>query len=388
MITLDNMKNAALFLVSLFAFCLVQAQDSVKRFEIDNNMPVYYEQMKSRLTYPMSWQSRKDMPFDLWKKQARDILFDCMDIVQPAPDGYDMMIIDSEQREGYKALKIEFNISGWARVPAYLLVPDGDGTFPAIVMLHDHGAHFLIGKEKMVRPFNVSAEIASDADSWVAKCYDGVYVGDYFAMNGYVVLSVDALFWGDRGCEEGIDYDRQQALASNFLQMGGSWGAYINMDDMRSVDFLSSLPFVADDRIGCLGYSMGGYRSWMLSSMTDRVKASASVCWMNTTEYLMTLDNNQNKGGSAYSMLLPRIRKYMDYPHVACIACPKPSLFFNGRYDKLFPVAGVSDSYSLMREVWDNASASDRLVTKMWNEKHFFSKGMQEEVLAFFNKWL
>lgn len=160
------------------------------------------------------------------------------------------------------------------------------------------------------------------------------------------------------------------------------------MDDMRSVDSLLSLPFVADDRIGCLGYSMGRYRSWMLSSMTDKVKVSASVCWMNTTKYLMTLDNNQNKGGSAYSMLLPRIRKYMDYPHVACIACPKPSLSFNGRYDKLFPVAGVSDSYSLMREVWDNACASDRLVTKMWNEKHFFSKGMQEEVLAFFNKWL
>lgn len=139
-------------------------------------------------------------------------------------------------------------------------------------------------------------------------------------------------------------------------------GAYINMDNMRCVDFLSSLTFVADDRIGCLDYSMVGYRSCMLSSMTDKVKVSASVCWMNTTEYLMTLDNNQNKGGSAYSMLLPRIRKYMDYPHVACIACPKPSLFFNGRYDKLFPVAGVSDSYSLMREVWDNACASDRLV--------------------------
>lgn len=372
--------SCMLFAGSLFA------QNAVNDFEITNNMPVYYDHMKELLTYPMSWQSDKDKDFDNWRLRARDVLFDCMDIVQPAPDGYDMKVVDSEQRDGYRALKVEFNISRWTRVPAYLLVPDGDGKFPSVVMLHDHGAHFLIGKEKMVRPFNDDPAIISDADSWVEKCYDGRYVGDYFARNGYVVLSVDALFWGDRGCAEGIDYDRQQALASNFLQMGASWGAYINMDDMRSVEFLSSLPFVDRERIGCLGFSMGAYRSWMLSSMTDLVKVSASVCWMNTTEYLMTVDNNQNKGGSAYSMLLPGIRKYMDYPHVASIACPKPSLFFNGSRDKLFPAAGVEDAYRQMREVWDSVGASDRLVTKMWDEKHFFNKKMQEEVLEFFNK--
>lgn len=376
-----------------FIFCMLFAgslfaQKTVNDFEITSNMPVYYDHMKELLTYPMSWQSDKDKDFDEWRLRARDVLFDCMDIVQPAPDDYDMKVVDSEQREGYRALKVEFNISRWTRVPAYLLVPDGDGKFPSVVMLHDHGAHFLIGKEKMVRPFNDDPAIISDADSWVEKCYDGRYVGDYFARNGYVVLSVDALFWGDRGCAEGIDYDRQQALASNFLQMGASWGAYINMDDMRSVEFLSSLPFVDRERIGCLGFSMGAYRSWMLSSMTDLVKVSASVCWMNTTEYLMTVDNNQNKGGSAYSMLLPGIRKYMDYPHVASIACPKPSLFFNGSRDKLFPAAGVEDAYRQMREVWDSVGASDRLVTKMWDEKHFFNKKMQEEVLEFFNKWI
>lgn len=382
------MNIVTLFLVFLFVLGHTQAQITSDRFEINKNLPVYYDRMKSLLTYPMSWQSQKNKDFDVWKKQAREILFECMDIVQPAPDDYDMKVIDSEQREGYRALKIEFNISKWTRVPAYLLVPDGEGIFPSVVMLHDHGAHFLIGKEKMIRPFNVDQEIVSDADSWALKCYDGRYVGDYFAMNGYVVLSVDALFWGDRGCKEGIDYDRQQALASNFMQMGASWGAYINMDDMRSVEFLASLPFVDSDRIGCLGFSMGAYRSWMLSSMTDMVKVSASVCWMNTTDCLMTVDNNQNKGGSAYSMLLPRIRNYLDYPHVASIACPKPSLFFNGSQDKLFPVEGVTDAYRQMKEVWDSVGASDKLVTKMWDEKHFFNKKMQEEVLDFFNKWL
>ena len=382
------MKILTSLIVCLLAFGHIQSQCPERNFEITNNMPVFHDKMKELLTFPMSWQSQDDKDFDVWRQQARKILFDCMDIVQPAPENYDMKVIDSEQRKGYKALKIEFNISKWSRVSAYLLVPDGDEMFPSVVTLHDHGAHFLIGKEKMVRPFNVDENIISDADSWVLKCYDGIYVGDYLAMNGYVVLSVDALFWGDRGCREGINYDNQQALASNFMQMGASWSAFINMDDMRSVEFLASLPFVDKDRIGCLGFSMGAYRSWMLSSMTDTVKASASVCWMNTTDYLMTVDNNQNKGGSAYSMLLPRIRKYLDYPHVASIACPKPSLFFNGSQDKLFPVQGVEDAYTQMKDVWYSAGASEKLLTKMWDEKHFFNKEMQNEVLVFFNKWL
>lgn len=72
----------------------------------------------------------------------------------------------------------------------------------------------------MVRPFGVSAEIIADADNWAAGCYDGQYTGDYFAEHGYVVLSIDALFWGERGRKEGVNYDGQQALASNFLQWG------------------------------------------------------------------------------------------------------------------------------------------------------------------------
>ena len=299
-----------------------------------------------------------------------------------------MEVTDREQHEGYETRKIQFNLSKWSRVPAYLLVPEGEGPFPAIVLLHDHGAHFSIGKEKMVRPFHVAPEVLEDADQWAKQCYDGQYVGDYLARHGYVVLAVDALFWGERGRKEGISYDGQQALASNFLQMGTSWGAFINVDDVRSAEFLASLPFVDKERVGCLGFSMGAYRSWMLAALTDVIRASASVCWMNTTEYLMTLTNNQNKGGSAYAMLIPGLRRYLDYPHVASIACPKPTLFFNGTRDKLFPTEGVEDAYRDMRAVWENQGASNRLVTKLWDEKHFFNREMQKETLEFFDRWL
>lgn len=381
-------KLLPLLFASLLSLSTASAQTDSAAYEVTGNMPVFYQQMKQQLTYPLAWGKAEEKDFAKWKAQARHVLAECMQNLQPAPKAYAMEVTDREQRDGYEARKIRFNLSEWSRVPAYLLVPEGKGPFPAIVLLHDHGAHFSIGKEKMVRPFHVAPEVMEDADQWASQCYDGQYVGDYLARHGYVVLAVDALFWGERGRKEGTSYDAQQALASNFLQMGASWGAFINVDDMRSAEFLASLPFVDKERVGSLGFSMGAYRSWMLAALTDVVRASASICWMNTTEHLMTLTNNQNKGGSAYAMLIPALRRYLDYPHVASIACPKPTLFFNGTHDKLFPIEGVRDAYREMEAVWQSQGASDRLVTKLWDEKHFFNKEMQKETLEFFDRWL
>ena len=377
------MKKLHLIILLLSA---LSASAQTQRYGTEKDMPLFYQQLKEQLTFPWAWQNkRQSMTFDEWRKQARQQVEATMQMAPPAPLSNSYEVIAREQRNGYEAQKILFHINKWEKVMAYLLVPKGK-KHAALLMLHDHGAHFSIGKEKMVRPFAVDSATIADAEDWVQRCYDGVYVGDELARHGYVVLSIDALFWGDRGRKEGVRYDSQQALAANMLQMGASWGAWITWDDIRAAEFLASLPMVDSQKVGCLGFSMGAYRSWMLAAMSDAVKASASVCWMNDTEHLMSLTNNQNKGGSAYSMLIPGIRNLMDYAHVASLACPKPTLFFNGSRDKLFPVEGVENAYATMREVWHDQKADDMLTTKIWDEKHFFNKKMQEEVYKFFKR--
>lgn len=379
------MKKEICILLTLLPVLLLNAQESLfpQSYEIEKDMPLFYQQLKQTLTWPAAWGNSPTTNFNEWRKEARKILFDC---ISPAPpsSGFNPEFVATEQREGYQARKILFNVSDWSRIPAYLLVPDGEGPFPAIIMLHDHGAHFTIGKEKVIQPFGVSPEVTTDAANWIEKGYENQFAGDYFAANGFVVLAIDALFWGERGRKEGSRYDSQQALASNLMQMGMSWGGLITHDDIRSAEFLATLPEVDAERIGAVGFSMGAHRAWMLAAATDRVKAAAAICWMNTTEYLMTLTNNQNKGGSAYAMLIPGIRNYMDYPHVASITCPKPMLFFNGTKDKLFPVEGVKDAYAIIQNVWKEQNVEDKLVTKLWDEPHTFNKKMQKETL----EWL
>lgn len=378
------MNKLLISLLILLSPALAEAQSG--SYGTEKDMPLFYEQLKAELTFPWSWQTKRTtMDFNSWRSEARRQVETTMQLAPPAPDDYTYEVIAREQRDGYEAQKIMFHVNKWERTMAYLLVPKKKKKAPALLMLHDHGAHFSIGKEKMVRPFDVDSAVVADADDWVVKCYDGVYVGDELAKAGYVVLSTDALFWGDRGRKEGVRYDSQQALAANMLQMGASWGAWITWDDIRSAEFLAHLPMVDKERVGCLGFSMGSYRSWMLAALSDDVKAAAAVCWMNDTEHLMSLTNNQNKGGSAYSMLIPGIRNLMDYAHVASLACPKPMLFFNGDRDKLFPVPGVQNAYATMREVWQSQGADSNLTTRIWPEKHFFNRAMQEEVKKFFS---
>lgn len=363
----------------------VEAEKAYAGYEVQDNMPSFYEQLKQSLTYPMAWGNSPEKDFSKWREEAREKLLECMDPAPPVVP-YDMKVLATEKRKGYEVQKIVFNVSGYSRVPAYLLVPEGKGPFPAVLLLHDHGAHFTIGKEKMVRPFGVSDVVMKDADNWCKICYDGQYVGDYLAENGYVVLALDALFWGERGRKEYARYDSQQALSANLLQMGMSWGGFIAWDDIRSAEFLASLPQVDKEKVGTMGFSMGAHRTWMTMAATDVVKAGAAVCWMNTTDSLMTLTNNQNKGGSAYAMLIPNIRRYMDYPHVASIACPKPMLFTNGLKDKLFPVEGVKAAYETMHKVWDGQGAGEHLQTKFYDLPHFCSKEIQQTILEFFNR--
>lgn len=374
-------------LLSILLTLSLSAETPSKSYELQRDMPVYYEALRGELQYPDAWGNSDITDYDRWREHARGIL---LQHIQYKSDNtpFDYTIVAAEQREGYTAYRIELNINRYVRIPAYLLKPDGEGTFPAVVVLHDHGAKFEIGKEKNIRPFATDTSTLAIADAWAEKCYDNIYTGDYLAQNGYVVLAIDALFWGERGRKEGARYDSQQALAANLLQMGTSWCGMITNDDMRSADFLATLPYVDANRIGAVGFSMGAHRAWMLSAATDRVKVAAAVCWMCVTDALMTPTNNQAKGGSAYSMIVPGLRNHLDYPHVAAIAAPKPMLFINGRKDKLFPVDGVEQAYTYMHRVWSDCGASDRLTTTLYDTSHIFNRDMHREVLNFLDKWL
>ena len=367
------------------SYALAQKRD---KYEFKRNLPVYADSLIANLTYPLAWGNSDIKDFNEWKQVAREKVFDCMLMPPPAPsNGFEAKVLFEEQRDGYKARKIEIRLSRYYTVPAYVLIPDGKGPFPAVNCLHDHGAHLFIGKEKMIRPLACEdSTVIHDAEDWL-KGYEGQFFGDYLAKNGYVVFSADAPMWGERGQMEGPNRDRYDMIAGNMMMYGIDLSAWMTYDDIAGTEYLAQMPEVDARRIGCTGWSMGAYRAWMLSALSDCIKVGTAVCWMVTTDEQMSFKYSRTENGG-FANCIPGLRRWLDYPHVASIACPKPMFFINGSQDKLFPVAGVEKAFRTMHEIWESQGAGDKLETELWDMPHSCPKKAQERVLQFFKKYL
>ena len=407
--------KTVILLFFLLAVHYAQAQD-LWGYEYEGEIPIYIDSLHARLTYPLAHRnyivSNPTTELQTWKDAARSKVLEYMGVRPPMAESWDVEVLAEEQREGYRAQRIAFNLSRWYRAKGYLLIPDGYFSYldqlkkrqtaqgkkgrqgklnlvlpqyPAIVMMHDHGANLTIGKEKVIRPFAVDTTVVKRADEWVEMLYAGQYMGDYLAQHGYVVLAIDMPLWGERARHEGADRGKYDIIAGNMMEAGVNLCAFTHYDDMTSADLLASLPFIDPMRIGTAGLSIGAYRAWMLAALSDHIKAAFCDCWMITTEAQLTRKYGRKENGG-FANTIPGLRNFLDYPDIASIAAPNPMLFIAGKKDKLFPLPGVEKAFGIMHDVWTAAGASDQLETYILEQGHECNLTNQQMMLDFFDK--
>lgn len=351
--------------------------------------------------------------------------------VRPRPE-----VIAVEQRSGYECRYVEFSVEASDRIRAFLLVPANAGRrnrLPAVVMLHDHGARFDIGKEKLVRPMasvlpdGADDHILKSSRQWIDRNFDGVYLADSLASLGYVVLVADALYWGERASEYAHEwselsygshasgtaseskarkdrikflknkvYDGQKHLYDSLHDSGVIWAEKMLRDDIASVRLLRSLPFVDRRNIGSFGFSMGAHRCWMLAAFCDDVKCGVALSWMTS------LDREERMKPSDYSMAVMPMREQLDFGDIGIFLAPKPMLFLNGTEDHLFPEDKVGTAFRKLQKHYSDHNAgrpgtsvqdrteppSEPLRTVFFNGGHHCGKEVQASVVRFLDEYL
>lgn len=344
---------------------------------VDGPLPDFHPALKDGLTFPLAWGRSPIRDIRAWRRAARAKVEE--HLLVPRQDGtpYAPEFTEGTQGDGYGRESVTLSLTPYERVRGVLLTPHGTGPFPAVLLLHDHGAKFDIGKEKLVRPWYDDTRLAS-AQAWADKYFSGRFVGDELARRGYVVLCLDALGWADRGP---LAYDQQQALASNFYNLGSSLAGLMAREDARAAGFLAGLDRVDARRVAAVGFSMGAYRAWQTAALSDDIAAAVSVGWMTGLREMMVPGNNTLRGQSSYYMLHPGLARHLDFPDVASIAAPRPMFFLGGGLDPLFPADGVRVAHTKLRAVWRSCHAEDRLRLKTWPDLgHVFTAPMQDEV--------
>lgn len=337
-----------------------------------------------------------------FKKTARAKVFELLqyrpDRVEPRPEVHDRADMGTYFRE-----KVTFATGPDLRVPAYVLIPKNlRGRAPAIVDLHSHGGMFLFGKEKVV-------DLGHNHPAMVdyhKRNYDGRPTATEFVRRGYVVLSIDAFMFGERRILLDADlkfgYDRarytledvrhlnqqcrakETTLAKGMVLAGLTWPGIVCWDDIRSVDYLVSRPEVDPARIGCVGISMGGYRSIYLAALDERIRAACVVGFMSTVRPMLRAHLDTH----SWVHFLPGLHRYLDWTDVMALHAPQPLLVQQCAQDRLFPPAGMKDSLTRIAAAYDKAGARDRFTGRFYDAPHIFSRRMQDDAFAWFDRQL
>ncbi|MBI3346420.1 MAG: dienelactone hydrolase family protein [Burkholderiales bacterium] len=275
-------------------------------------------------------------------------------ILQPGDDGgaFATQWLTEEDRVTHTARSLTLRGALGDRVPALYLGPKGEGPHPAVLLLHDHGARFDIGKEKLIRPLAAAPAATHEAaGAWAQRYFGGRFVGDTLVEAGFAVLAVDALGWGERS-RTGFAKDDQQALANHLMQLGHSWAGLIASDDVRAHRWLRERPEVDSRRVAVLGFSMGAFRAWQLAAVCGEVSACIAAHWMCTREGLLRAGEHTLQGQSAFSMAHAGLAAELDHPDIAALIAPRPLMLFGSPQDPLFPWDAVQAAWARLGRAW------------------------------------
>lgn len=137
-----------------------------------------------------------------------------------------------EENEAYVRSYIDYPSDGLT-ITGVMHTPHGEGPFPVLVLLHGY--------------WNRDSYVAG-TDTWQAA--------DYFARQGYLVLSPDLRSWGES--DTGL----------SLFHMG------LVSDILNLISVVPSLAAADPTRIGLWGHSMGGGLATKVLTVDDRVSAA------------------------------------------------------------------------------------------------------------------
>lgn len=328
--------------------------------------PVYTDKWNLLFYIDPSGRKQKIRTEADWKKRVIHLRANMERVMGPLPprstDNLDLQVKEEVRLELYTRQRVTYVPEKGDRVPAYLLVPhERSKPRPAMIGLP--------GSSKPGKDVPVGLVPNRPDQIWAHE----------LASQGFVCLVID------------YPLVHTQEYATDPYELG-----YVSatmkgiVNHRRGIDVLQSLPWVAGDKIGVIGHSLGGHNALFLATFDERVQAIVSSCGFNVF--------SKHAGGdiSAWSSrpYMPRIKTVygndpskmpFDFTEVLAGLAPR-AVFVNAPlHDQPdFEVSGVKDCVEAALPVYrDIFHASRKLVVHYPNAKHEFPKAQRDAAYAF-----
>ncbi len=310
---------------------------------------------------PAMWQQERPSVLDKVKASLGDL--------PPRPAMSGARVVSREVWLDFSVEKISIPNGADGIVTALLLVPEKlTSPAPAILWLHSSTPD----KTQILIP-NTNGGAES--------------LGETFTRAGYVVLSPDACWHGDRvgtgpsGTAE-TSRDEQESLFKFDLWMGRTlWGMFVR-DDQIALDYLVTRPEVDRSRIGATGMSMGSTRAWWLAAVDERVAAVVGVACL--TRYQNLIAHGQLRQHGVYYFVNGLLRHF-DTEGVIALIAPRPFLALTGDLDAGSPADGIRVIEEKVGALYRVLGAEENFRSVLYPEVgHAYTPDMRKEMLAWF----
>jgi len=320
---------------------------------LESRAAVSLEEIKHASTPEEASEIRGDLRRRLWESLGLDQF--------PWPPDLKARTVGVIQGEGYKVEKLVYQTLPDTVVPAHLYLPSRvDRPAPSVVFYPGHWV-----PDSKARP------------NFQTFCIN-------MARLGFVVLSFDPFGQGERGVSW-RDHRRTSALLVGVSQQG-----FAVHETRCAIEYLLSRKEVDSRRIGITGASGGGYNSWMVAALDDRVSVAVPV--VGTSDFLeqirvcRSLDWYHAK---EHCHFVPHLIRYANNHELIAAVAPKPLLIIAASEDQSFPVGGVRNVFAYGKSLY-RAFGKETEISYFEDSSigHGYQKKKREAAYGWFLKWM
>lgn len=259
--------------------------------------------------------------FGLWQKDTRNELIKLTGMDKCITTKPNFTIRKAIEKDGYTENLCDIETEPGMKMPLYLLKPNNiEGRIPAIILPHGHS---LNGKEDVAHP------------------QKGENFALTFVKKGYCVFCPDARGAGERMNKEyiqltGRSSSSHRVLSNLYLGRGQALIGLMVWDLMRLVDYIESLSYIDNMRIGCAGMSGGGQQTLWLAAMDDRIRAASTSGY-----FYGMLDALLRQPENCACNFVHGIWGLVDMGDLGALIAPRPFHVESGKADHLNGLRGI-----------------------------------------------
>lgn len=183
-------------------------------------------------------------------------------------------------------------------------------------------------------------------------------------------------------------------------------------DLWRLVDVLAGRKDIDAQKLGMIGFSMGGIETWLAASVDERIRAAVPAIAVQSFRWSLEHDQWQGRARTIaaahdkaaadlgepkvnarvcrelWSKIVPGILGDFDCPSMIRLFAPRPLLIVNGTKDANCPIDGAKIAIAAAESAYRDAKASDRLSVDIADVGHVVTDEQRAASLAFFERWL